>query len=453
MPPSIALSLCILFILYLFRIDFKRETHVSLSIWIPLIWVMIIASRPVSLWLNPGAMGGSDAYFEGSPLDRSIYLLLIVIGVYILSRRKIDWSRIGKNNALIFLFMLYGGISIIWSDFPYVSFKRWIKGVGTLTMVVIILTDPDPIEAFKIVIRRSAYVLIPLSIVFIKYFPIYGRSYSIWTGEVNYSGVTYNKNSLGYLSLICGFFFCWRLLLLWQNRKISINKKELYINVLFLLMIVWLLDKANSATALVSLIIGLVIMKSFDLSFIKRNIQSNVLYITLIILCFLPFFLIDSGLLLSSVVNLTGHAETFWGRSEMWKYLITMDINSLIGTGYESFWLGNRVEALWAKHWWRPNQAHNGYIETYLNLGWIGLILLVGVILTSYRNILKSFNSNFDYGRFRMAFLIIVLLYNVTEAAFKGLHIIWFVFLVISMNYSHEIASEGPEKPSVSLGN
>jgi O-antigen ligase len=160
----------------------------------------------------------------------------------------------------------------------------------------------------------------------------------------------------------------------------------------------------------------------------------------------------DSKALLSSAVDIAGRSETFWGRSEMWKMLITMNTSPLIGVGYESFWLGSRLDTLWTEYWWHPNQAHNGYLETYLNLGWIGLILLGGVILNSYRNILKSFNSNFDYGRFRMAFLIIALLYNVTSAAFKGLHIIWFVFLVISMNYSHEIVSEGPEKPSVSLG-
>ena len=449
MPPSIALLLCILFILYLFRIDFKRETHVSRSIWIPLIWVMIIASRPVSLWLNPGAVGGSEVYLEGSPLDRNIYLLLIIIGAYILSRRKIDWSQLCRNNAFIFLFMLYGGISIMWSDFPLVSFKRWIKGVGMIIMIVIILTENHPVEALKTIIRRMAYVHVPLSIVFIKYFPQWGRDYSFWEGAISYSGVTYNKNTLGYLCLISGLFFCWRLLLLWQNRRVSIDKKELYINIFFLVMIVWLFDKASSATSFICLIIGVVIIKSYDLSFVKKNLHSNVFHLLLITLCVLTLAMFDFTAMLSSAVDITGHSSTFWGRTEMWSYLVTIDIPSIIGTGYESFWIGNRLENLWAKYWWRPNQSHNGYLEIYLNLGWIGLILLGGVILTSYRNILKSFNSNFDYGRFRMAFLIVALLYNVTEAAFKGLHIIWFVFLLISINYSQKIESESPGKNRV----
>ena len=37
------------------------------------------------------------------------------------------------------------------------------------------------------------------------------------------------------------------------------------------------------------------------------------------------------------------------------------------------------------------NQAHNGYIEIYLNLGWIGLALLGAIIVGGYRKIIKVF--------------------------------------------------------------
>jgi O-antigen ligase len=45
---------------------------------------------------------------------------------------------------------------------------------------------------------------------------------------------------------------------------------------------------------------------------------------------------------------------------------------------YESFWLGP-----WLFYVWRVvkgiSEAHNGYIDVYLNLGAIGALLLVGV--------------------------------------------------------------------------
>ena len=40
------------------------------------------------------------------------------------------------------------------------------------------------------------------------------------------------------------------------------------------------------------------------------------------------------------------------------------------------------------------NESHNGYLEVYLNLGLIGVSLLVGFLITSYRNICRQFASS-----------------------------------------------------------
>jgi len=52
MPPIIATLVCIVFILYLIRLENKRDHHVSRAIWIPLIWILIIGSRGVSSWIS-----------------------------------------------------------------------------------------------------------------------------------------------------------------------------------------------------------------------------------------------------------------------------------------------------------------------------------------------------------------------------------------------------------------
>src|SRR2546425_5778509 len=49
----------------------------------------------------------------------------------------------------------------------------------------------------------------------------------------------------------------------------------------------------------------------------------------------------------------------------------------------------SRLLRLWAEYDFKPTQAHNGYIEIYLNLGWVGLCLLGGVLLACYRTIQK----------------------------------------------------------------
>ena len=66
-----------------------------------------------------------------------------------------------------------------------------------------------------------------------------------------------------------------------------------------------------------------------------------------------------------------------------------------------------------------PNEAHNGYLETYLTLGLIGVFLLIGLFVATFRKIRLELFRNFEWGRYRLGFLAAVILYNWTEAAFR----------------------------------
>src|SRR6185295_18613016 len=92
---------------------------------------------------------------------------------------------------------------------------------------------------------------------------------------------------------------------------------------------------------------------------------------------------------------------------------------ALCGAGFESFFLGSRLDTLWARHWWHPNEAHNGYLETYLTLGWIGVALLACMVLAGYRNALRTYVKNPDLGSLQIAFFFVALIYNLTESGVK----------------------------------
>ena len=78
-----------------------------------------------------------------------------------------------------------------------------------------------------------------------------------------------------------------------------------------------------------------------------------------------------------------GRDSTLTGRTEIWTHVLWVAGNPLLGTGFESFWLGDRLANVWSI---MPGiqEAHNGYLEVYLNLGWIGVTLLavIGLIST-----------------------------------------------------------------------
>ena len=100
--------LCLSFIAYLFRKDLSNTTELSNGLWIPLFWIFLAASRWASSWLNLSVpMASADAYSEGSPVDRAVFFSLIVAGVIVLSKRKIDWKLLmAKNSLLAVLFIV-----------------------------------------------------------------------------------------------------------------------------------------------------------------------------------------------------------------------------------------------------------------------------------------------------------------------------------------------------------
>jgi exopolysaccharide production protein ExoQ len=430
LPPVVALWITIGAVFYLYRRDSRQNVKVSKALWIPLIWFLITGSRFVSQWMS---LGNNAWPFEeeGSPIDAIVFLALIISGLYVLSRRRITLEVFARSNPWLTIFLVYCLVAILWSDFPLVAFKRWIKILGHPIMALVVLTDPDPIEALRRLLRRSAYFLILFSILFIKYFPQFGRGFDYWTGEGYNQGVTHSKNELGYDCMISGLFFFWNMLVALKIKDRKARRSELLISFIFMGLIWWLLKVSSSATSLTCMLIGSATMVVLGFRFVsKRHIG---LYVVLGIV---SFAIAESMFgIYTHVIAGLGRDANLTDRTAVWHDALALQPNPLFGAGFESFWLGKRLDALWAKWWWRPIQAHNGYIETYLNLGWVGIAILVGVILDTFRKIRLDLLNRFQLGRFRLAILFTILVYNFTEATFKGVHLVWTLFYLIAIDY------------------
>jgi O-antigen ligase len=99
---------------------------------------------------------------------------------------------------------------------------------------------------------------------------------------------------------------------------------------------------------------------------------------------------------------------------------------------------------MWSIWWWHPNEAHNGYLEVYLNLGWIGVGLLALLLITGYRNALASFRRDPRIGSLRLAFFVVAVAYNFTESAVRIFHPIW-VLLLFATIAIPDVAATQPE--------
>lgn len=442
LSPFLASFLTVVFIAFLFRRDIRERPDVSGALWLPLLWFVLICSRPFTTWLNIFGLHvtGAASVEEGSPLDAWFYLALATAGFCVLAKRKVRLSEVLRKNGWLIAFIAYCFIAIIWSDYPFISFKRWIKILGHPIVALIVLTEPNPEEALTRLMKRCAYVVVPVSILFIKYYPELGRSFDEWTGEPMNNGIATDKNMLGADCLIVGYFFFWYLLQIRQNERSIWRRNELRLTVGFLVGIWWLLSVAHSATSLISLVLGALVVVFVGIRSINKNFIGTYMLIALVLLALAELTFGISGHLSEAL----GRTTTLSGRTVLWTRLLKLHTNPIFGTGFDSFWLGDRLKQMEGIFFFIPNEAHNGYLETYLNLGLIGLFLLIGLFVATFWKIRLELFRNFEWGRYGLGFLAAIVLYNWTEAAFGTYNPIWFAFYLIAMDYPRTVLATAP---------
>src|SRR5262249_21398569 len=442
MPPPLALAITLLLIGYLIRRDGNVVPRPSPAVWIPIFWLLINGSRQPSQWLGLRSGSLGQGLYEGSSTDQLIYGALIVAGIFVLAKRHVQISQLAKNNWWIILFFLYEGISCVWSDFPLISFRRWIKASGDFVMVFVLLSDPYPVRAITAAIKRSGYVLIPLSVLFVKYYRDIGMMIDDW-GRSYYTGVTLDKNMFGYLLFAYGLFFASGLVYAFREDSLSraTRRTEIACYSLLLAMVVWLTPLANSKTSLLALVPGIVVILALQFPKIKRHLWFFLITSVLIAVIAEELFSVKGA-----VLEASGRDASLTGRTGIWQTVLSEPINPVIGTGYTSFWLGERLQRIWAHYpKTRLLQAHNGYLEVYLNLGVVGLALLGGVLWTGLRNARRRLvgaahykTGNVDdslFETFAIAYILAYLLYNTTEATFQGLNFLFIIFLLLAFDF------------------
>lgn len=426
MPTSLATFLTFAFVAVLFIWDSRRSKETSKALWLPVLWMVPAASRFPSQWLLLGDPAATANITDGSTIDAIYFLILIVWGSLILIRRRIVSADLLRQNFWFVALLVFGLLSVLWSDFTFIAFKRWVKTLGHPVMALIILTDVNPVNALRVVMRRCAFFLVPVSVLFIKYLPEYGRYFNPY-GQGMYRGVMITKNELGAVCVIFGLFFTWRILARKEIADVRERLEEVLLSFVFLAMVFYLLMLADSAASLVNFAVGALTLIGLGMGIVSKRYFGT--YFVLVAVMALVLELTFG--LYAKTIEMLGRDATLTDRTLIWTDVIALQPNPLIGTGFESFWLGSRLDALWTKWWWRPNQAHNGYIETYLNLGWIGVGLLFFLVVSAFRRVTAELQTAFEFSRFRFALLFMALTYNITEATFKGVALTWTMFHLV----------------------
>jgi exopolysaccharide production protein ExoQ len=429
MTPSLALVVFSAGVIGLFYLDRDKSVRTSKALWLAVPWMWINASRSIAAWL--AVTPAKNSRSSDSPLDQFVGAVLIASGIIVIAWRNRECRMLLKRGWPILVYFSYCLLSAFWSDFPGQGSKRWIRAVGDLVMVMVVATDPQPTAALKRFFSRVGFLLLPASILMLKYYPDLSHGYDQWGLQMN-TGVATDKNMLGVGTFVLTLGAVWQVLRLLKTKDQANRGRHLLAQGTLVCFGISLLFIAHSATSGACFTLGVIIMIATSLPmFRRRPAMVHALVVAILLLGLLTAALGGGG----AAAKAMGRKADLTGRTEVWHLLIPMEPNPILGAGFESFWFGPRLEKIWLVDggiFHGINEAHNGYLEVYLNLGFIGVGLIALIFLRGYRNAVDAFRRDPTFGNLPLAYILTAAIYSITEAGFRMQDPIWF-FLLLSV--------------------
>jgi len=314
-------------------------------------------------------------------VNQIVFTILFLFSVAALLPQIKTAAAILFREKIFTFFLIWALLSIIWSDYSFVSFKRWFQYFTGFTVGLSVMVHTDFSETLLKRIKYLFYLYVLVSFATIFTIPGATDSYGIWRG------IAPSKNHLGQAALIST-------LVIFYSVWIEKGFKRI-VPAVMLIMAAGLLAGSQSMTSITTLIVLFFLgtIFYFDNYFRSLNIGRfvSIILIVLVSALFLTvvFYAPD---LLESAASSAGRDLTFTGRTELWSDILRETENHwLMGAGFQGFWVveNPHLLALYDIYVWLPNQAHNGYVDIVNELGVIGLFLFILILINYFRQSVK----------------------------------------------------------------
>src|SRR6266436_2664601 len=364
-----------------------------------------------------------QAIMESRPENRIFWLAMAAISVVLTAQNRSRLGRLTLPPHIICLvgYLAFAGASVLWAFRPELSFIRFAQQVMILTSIVL----PAILAARTADMMRGIFLCFALAAGLNIYF-ILDNSPSLVKQLNGYPGYFTGKNLLGEFSAIALLLSLHEILYPGFRRALGIVAAA---SATFLLLL------SNSKTAF-----GLALLVPF-LAGLTLLIKKTTRISPAIILLSIPFCYI----VLSSVSNFNmGRISymlygdpTFTGRTVIRDFAsIEIARRPLLGWGYQSFWLvgPDAPSVMEAPGWVKlmPN-AHNGYVDTMLEMGYVGLALLVTFIFTTLHAIGRVADRDLKRAWLVLSLTLFIIIYNFFESLWmRGFDLLWVVFVVVA---------------------
>lgn len=144
--------------------------------------------------------------------------------------------------------------------------------------------------------------------------------------------------------------------------------------------------------------------------------------------------------------------DTLTGRTKIWSACWHMIHDHFwLGYGFGAFWRGvdGPSAHLWSIVNGNPAHAHNGVLETWIDLGLLGVLLFGAVFVVAARRALDALHAGSNVeALWPAAFLVFFLLYNTTEStALSPQSLYWILFGALILRPGYGIGKMAGDAP------
>ncbi len=358
---------------------------------------------------------------ETRPESKIFWPAMAVIAVILAARNyhRLTWP---PHIICLFVYLSFAGISVLWAFRPDLSFIRFAQQVMIVTSIVLpAMLAPRTSDTLRGIFLCLAFAA-ALNLIFV----LGGTPQIVNKVAIGYAGYFDNKNYLGQFSAIVFLLALYEMLHPGRRRLAGIVVIAIATSLLLF---------SNSKTAF-GLAILAPVLAGLTLLARKFTRFSPALILWSIPICYVLFSVV-SGFSLNRISYLLYGDPTFTGRTTIWDFAnLQIARSPLLGWGYQSFWhAGHDAPSIadapgWVKN--MPN-AHNGYLDTMLEMGYLGFALLLAFITATLHAIGRMADRDLSRAWLVLSLALYIIITNGLESSWmRGFEMLWLMFLVVA---------------------
>lgn len=361
------------------------------------------------------------------------YGVWTITSLYFIVRASKSFA-VAASAKFLFAFSILCVISIAWSSFPDVTFAKVGNYLQMFTFSVYVASRFD-VKRIIILLLGALGIATFLSLVLSILFPSLGLQ--LHEGKLVAQGVFNHKNVLGRHMVLASLTF---------TSFIIIERSKSFLLWLGLFSSLILILMTGSKSALGNLIVGILAILFYDRLRMKGKLTVMVLDCLLLVLIPTGFIIFTNWV---EILDSIGRDPTITGRTFLWEYAIEkIQENRLLGFGYGTFWSpetghGIAVARRYFNGTWDPPNAHNGFIDVILSLGFVGFALLLTSFVLSYVSALRRVVASKKLeDMWHLSLLHFLAIYSMTESILATEQNIFWIAYMTSTFSQYQLSSK-----------